>query len=177
MMKRFVAASCLCASGVFAQTPDPTVQVLNAIAEGLERGQGITRRRDKKVLVQKDSEHHLVGTSSLDETVVGSCFDADFRPIPERLAVAVADIKGKDVDETAVAAYAIVTDEDVKLKASLLHLFNVGVEERKTHSYLVVSHGVTTKKWSVPRVSLSAVPEKAAYCAVEATEGRVVDVL
>lgn len=161
-------------SAIADSDSDATVKVLNAFTEGIERSQGITRAKERRVLIAKGSEHHLVGTTSLDETIVGTCFDADLRPVAARLK---GEVRGRDVDETAVSAVLIQTAEEKKLKASLFYVFNVGLSEQTSNSFLVVSHAETTKKWLFRSEQGAPTPEGAVYCATEATEGRVVDVL
>lgn len=175
MSRALVIVSLVAASQSYAGDADTeaAVKLLDAVTEGLERSQGVKRHVD--VVVSKGSERNLAGSSSFDESIVGACFDSDLRPIAARLP---GEPKGRDTDEQNINYRQIRTAEERKLNANLLKLFGLGVETSSQQDLLIISHEVTTKKWKAPGFDpLASAPPEASYCAVEATEGRTVDVL
>jgi hypothetical protein len=174
-MRILIAVMVLASPMAAAQTKeaDAAVQLLDAVAEGLDRSRGTTRKAE--TVVAKGSEVHLAGSSSLDETVVGSCVDASLRPISSRLP---GEPKGRDVDEQRISARLIASEEEKDFNVSIFTLFGVSDKQRAENVYLLVSHQVVTKKWKTSNLTpLDVAPQDASYCAVEATEGRTVDVL
>lgn len=71
-----------------------------------------------------------------------------------------------------------MTDEERALNFSLLSFFGISDETKKKNNFVTISNQVTERVWKLNSPSaINKAPPAAAYCAVEANEGRTIDVL
>jgi hypothetical protein len=125
--------------------------------------------------VKKGEQKVLTGGISYDQNIVGSCFDEHFNIIDERLP---GEVAGRDIDVQDIGYRYILTDEERALSFSLLKLFNISEDTKKNSKFLAISSQVTEKVWKLSSpTAINKAPPAAAYCAVEAVEGRTIDVL
>ena len=129
----------------------------------------------KVVDVKKGEQRILAGAQSYDQNVVGTCFDEHFIPIEDRLP---GEVIARDVDVQDIGYRYIITDEDRALNFNLLKVFGISEDIKKKYNFLAISNQVTEKIWKMSSPSaITKAPDSAAYCAVEAVEGRTIDVL
>ena len=129
----------------------------------------------KVIDVKKGEQFPLAGAQSYDQSIVGSCFDEHFTIIDERLP---GDVTSRDVDVQDVAYRRIITEADRALNFNILKVFGISEKTSQKSSFLAISSQVTEKVWKMSSPSaIAKAPATAAYCAVEAVEGRTIDVL
>ncbi|MBI1945395.1 MAG: type II secretion system protein GspG [Deltaproteobacteria bacterium] len=125
--------------------------------------------------VKKGEQKTLSGGVSYDQNIVGSCFDEHFNIIDDRLP---GDVRSRDVDVQDIGYRYIISDEDRALNFNLLKLFNISEDTKRKSNFLAISSQVTEKIWGMSSpTAINKAPASAAYCAVEAVEGRTIDVL